>query len=98
MFCNNCKSARPENEAPCPNCGAPSSLLGQYQTQGWGTASPVSTAWNASATSFNQQWNNQEAQSPPGSQHSFYNDQSWPQTPGFQNQPMPQQSPWGVSM
>ncbi len=98
MFCNNCKSARPENEAPCPNCGAPSSLLGQYQTQGWGTASPVSTAWNASATSFNQQWNNQEAQPPPGTQPSFYNGQSWPQNSDFQNQPMAQQTPWGISM
>ena len=98
MFCNNCKSARPVNEAPCPNCGAPSSLLGQFQTEGWGAANPVSTAWNASATSFNQQWNKQEPQFSPGSQPSFYTGQAWPQNPGFQNQPIPQQPSWGVSM
>ncbi len=98
MFCNYCKSARPENEAPCPSCGAPSSLLGQFQTEGWGTEGPVATAWNASAPSFNQQWNNQEPQFPPGSQPSFYTGQSWPQNPGFQNQPMSQQPSWGISM
>lgn len=98
MFCNNCKSARPENEAPCPNCGAPSSLLGQYQAGGWGTAKPVSTAWNASATSFNQQWNDQNPQNFPGAQPSSYAGQSWSQQAGFQAQPMAQQPPWGVAM
>ncbi|MBV9258584.1 MAG: hypothetical protein JO215_11245 [Ktedonobacteraceae bacterium] len=89
MFCNNCKSARPDNEAPCPTCGAPSSLPGQYQMGGWGTAGPVATSWNASATSFNQQWNNQGAQFPA--------DQGWSQNPGFQNLPMPQQSAWSFA-
>jgi hypothetical protein len=98
MFCNYCKSARPENEAPCPNCGAPSSLLGQFQTEGWGAAGPVATAWNAPATAFNQQWNNQGPQFPPGPQASFDTGQPWPQNPGFQNQPMPQQPPWSVPM
>jgi hypothetical protein len=98
MFCNNCKSARPENEAPCPNCGAPSSLLGQYQVGGRGTGEPVSTAWNASATSFNQQWNNQNPQFPPGAQPSFYTGQPWSQQENFQNQSMPQQSFWGAAM
>jgi hypothetical protein len=93
MFCNNCKSARPENEAPCPNCGAPSSLLGNFQGGSWGTGEPVSTAWNASATSFNQQWNTNQAPqfpSPPA-----YGMPPWQQqNPGFQEQP--QQQAWGA--
>ncbi|MBA2394446.1 MAG: hypothetical protein H0V70_17085 [Ktedonobacteraceae bacterium] len=85
MFCNYCKSARPENEAPCPNCGAPSSLLGQFQGGNQGTGEPVSTAWNASAISFNQQWNNNQIpQFSP----------SWQQNAGSQPQPIPQQ--WGM--
>lgn len=95
MFCNNCRSARPENEAPCPNCGAPSPLLGQFQTRGWGTEGPVSTAWNASATSFNSQWNNQNPQ------YSFeapssYTGQPQIQQENFPNRPMPQQFSWGT--
>jgi hypothetical protein len=31
MFCTYCKVAREENEAPCHNCGAPSSLLKKQQ-------------------------------------------------------------------
>ena len=31
MFCNSCKLARPANETPCPNCGAPSSLQAQFE-------------------------------------------------------------------
>ncbi len=49
MFCNSCKSARPENEASCPNCGAPSSLLGQ-RAEG----EPVAATWNASTPSIDQ--------------------------------------------
>ncbi len=85
MFCNYCKSARPENEAPCPNCGAPSSLLGQFQGGNQGPGEPVSTAWNASALSFDQPWNtNQAPQFSP----------SWQQNAGPQPQPIPQQ--WGM--
>jgi hypothetical protein len=91
MFCNYCKSARPENEAPCPNCGAPSSLLGQFLGEGRGVGEPVSTAWNASATSLNQPWNNQIPQFSPSS----YAQPSWQQNPGSQAQPMPQQA-WGM--
>lgn len=94
MFCNNCKSARPENEAPCPNCGAPSSLLGNFQGGGWGTGEPVSTAWSASATSFNQQWNTNQA--PQFSAAPSYGEPSWQQNPGFQGQPGPQQQAWGA--
>jgi hypothetical protein len=88
MFCNYCKSARPENEAPCPNCGAPSSLLGQIPGGGRGAGEPVSTAWNASATSFNQQWNaNQVPQFSPSS----YAQPSWQQSPASQSWGMPAQ-------
>jgi hypothetical protein len=92
MFCNYCKSARPENEAPCPNCGAPSSLLGQFQGGSQGTGEPVSTAWNASATSLNQQWNNNQI--PQFSPSSSSAGPSWQQNAGSQPQPISQQ--WGM--
>jgi hypothetical protein len=88
MFCNYCKSARPESEAPCPNCGAPSSLLGQFLGEGRGAGEPVPTAWNASATSFNQQWD--------GSQVPQFSPSSYAQ-PSWQQNPAPQaQQPWGM--
>ena len=92
MFCNYCKLARPENEEPCPNCGAPSSLLGQFPGGGRGAGEPVSTAWNASATSFNQQWNNNQM---PQFSPSSNAQPSWQQSPGSQAQSMPQQA-WGM--
>ena len=56
MFCNSCQSARPENEAPCPNCGAPSSLLGQLEEGEPVAAEPESEAktWNTLASSTGQ--------------------------------------------
>ena len=60
MFCNYCKSARPANEAPCPHCGAPSSLLGQFQAADRGAAGPVPTAWNVAPPG--ELWSNQVPQ------------------------------------
>jgi hypothetical protein len=38
MFCTYCNANRPQNEAPCPNCGAPSPLQGQMNAGSWGAA------------------------------------------------------------
>jgi hypothetical protein len=40
MFCTYCNANRPQNEAPCPNCGAPSPLQGSMSFGSWGQASP----------------------------------------------------------
>ena len=69
MFCTYCNAVRVENEAPCPNCGAPSPLLGSSQGSSWGVAGPVSTAWGAQVPPSGTQWDQVpqlpfEAQSP----------------------------------
>ena len=93
MFCNYCKSARPENEAPCPYCGSPSSLLGQTQAGSWGTAGPVSTTWGGPATPSNEPWNDQGSRfsfgSPAMSQQQVWGSYSMTQV---QEQPGVQQS------
>lgn len=59
MFCTYCKATRPENEAPCPNCGAPSSLLGKSPTGSWGTSAAT---WGNQVQQVpfqsSQQWGN----------------------------------------
>ena len=66
MFCTYCQKNRPENEAPCPNCGAASPLRGQMSIGNWGTPEENSGSWNnAGAGSFSwggQAPNAQEAQ------------------------------------
>jgi hypothetical protein len=53
MFCTYCQKNRPENEAPCPNCGAASPLQGQMPIENWGTPEANSGSWNnAGAGSF----------------------------------------------
>src|SRR6185312_3344625 len=59
MFCTYCNTARIENEAPCPNCGAPSPLLGKSPVRGWGTEEPATAAWGTPMASTNQQWENE---------------------------------------
>ncbi|WP_151755240.1 hypothetical protein [Dictyobacter vulcani] len=48
------------NEAPCPNCGAPSPLLENPQQTGWGTGAPGSASWGGpqmqSGTPYGGQW------------------------------------------
>ena len=64
MFCTYCQKNRPDNEAPCPNCGAASPLRGQMSIGNWGTPEENSGSWNnAGAGSFswggqvpNAQW------------------------------------------
>ena len=46
MFCTYCRTTRPENEAPCPNCGAPSPLLGRSPTESWSAGGTSSMSWN----------------------------------------------------
>jgi hypothetical protein len=40
MICTYCNANRPQNEAPCPNCGAPSPLQGQMYAGNWGAVNP----------------------------------------------------------
>jgi hypothetical protein len=58
MFCPFCQVARVENEAPCPNCGAASPLLGRSQANGWQAAGPgpTATAWGGPVSASSQQW------------------------------------------
>ncbi|QBD79495.1 hypothetical protein EPA93_27350 [Ktedonosporobacter rubrisoli] len=65
MFCAYCNVARPENEAPCPQCGAPSPLLSSPQAANWGMVEPVAPSWGNSP---NQATN---SGSMPASQASF---------------------------
>lgn len=71
MFCNYCKAARMDNEAPCPNCGAPSPL-GASRTNGWGTAGPVTAAWGNQMAPPDASWD-QLPQLPFESQPPSYN-------------------------
>ena len=68
MFCTYCKATRPDTEAPCPNCGAPSPLLGS-QNSSWGAGgagNPDAMSWGNTAapgapgTSFRGQWEQQQ--------------------------------------
>lgn len=54
MFCPFCQVARVENEAPCPNCGAASPLLGRSQANGWQAAGPTSMAWGSGGSGGNR--------------------------------------------
>lgn len=46
MLCSYCNTNRPANDAPCPNCGAPSSQVGQgWDNNGWSNVS-VANPWN----------------------------------------------------
>lgn len=45
MFCTFCKTARVANEAPCPNCGAPSPMIDNSQHVGWGAGTPGASSW-----------------------------------------------------
>lgn len=63
MFCTYCKAARPNNEAPCPNCGAPSPVTaGQVPFAGNTNGIP----WGGSGVaggpgvSFKEQWEQQQ--------------------------------------
>ncbi|WP_126626384.1 hypothetical protein [Dictyobacter alpinus] len=48
------------NEAPCPNCGAPSPLLEKPQQAGWGTGAQSSASWGGpemqGGTPYGGQW------------------------------------------
>src|ERR1700694_2669157 len=62
MLCTFCNTARLDNEAPCPHCGAPSPLLGGMNG-GYGAAMPPPMPWgNTTSSLSNVHWNNQAAQ------------------------------------
>src|SRR5712692_11872902 len=62
MLCTFCNTARLDNEAPCPHCGAPSPLLGGMNG-GYGAAIPPPMQWgNTTSSLSNVQLNNQAAQ------------------------------------
>src|SRR5216683_6713295 len=65
MLCTFCNTARLDNEAPCPHCGAPSPLIGGMNggNAGYGAAMPPPMQWgNTTSLLSNVQLNNQAAQ------------------------------------
>ncbi len=62
MFCTYCKTARVENEAPCPYCGAPSPLLGKSRNNSRGMSMPDAEVAENPATASNTLWNAQTPQ------------------------------------
>ncbi len=63
MICTYCNAMRPANEAPCPNCGGPSPLLGQSAFRDRGATSQRAMSWGSADTNrFSGQWNNQTPQ------------------------------------
>jgi hypothetical protein len=105
MFCTYCKAARPNNEAPCPNCGAPSPVTaGQAPFAGntngvpWGGPGVA----GGPGVSFKEQWeqqqvpqlsfDNQANNNPwrsPSGQLGAPNTNPWQQSPASQQMPMP---------
>ncbi|HEU5227171.1 MAG TPA: hypothetical protein VFU49_05110 [Ktedonobacteraceae bacterium] len=98
MICTYCNVNRVDNEAPCPNCGAPSPLLAASRANGWGTAGPVTAAWGDQAASSNAAWN-QIPQLSFEAQPPSYGFQSPIQQPQGQQQsllPVPYQNGMGM--
>ena len=98
MFCTYCNVTRVDNEAPCPNCGAPSPLLAASRANGWGTAGPVTAAWGDQTASANAAWN-QIPQLPFEAQPPSYGFQQMTQQPQGQQQsllPVPYQNGMGM--
>ncbi len=55
MLCTFCNTARLDNEAPCPQCGAPSPLLSRMNgtgTFGMGFGSPPAASWTSPSSPF----------------------------------------------
>ncbi|WP_149402279.1 hypothetical protein [Dictyobacter arantiisoli] len=80
------------NEAPCPNCGAPSPLLDNSQQAGWGTGAPGGSPWGGPAMPNSPQTGGQWEQQTP--QMSFNNNApAYKSTGDAWQQPFEQQSP-----
>lgn len=96
MFCNYCNAARMNNEAPCPNCGAPSPL-GASRANGRGTAGPMTAAWGNQMAPPNTSWD-QFPQLPFEAQPPLYNFQDAAQPQGKQQSllPVPYQNGMGM--
>ncbi|GAC1358857.1 MAG: hypothetical protein PVS3B1_09600 [Ktedonobacteraceae bacterium] len=88
MYCTYCKMARVENEAPCPNCGAPSPLFGQSRY-----AAGAGAAGNPAGTAFGEQWDRQNyppAWQPPVQEYNPNPMPSWQQpAQAYNYNPMP---------
>jgi hypothetical protein len=85
MLCPYCKTSRVENEAPCPQCGAPSPIARQAQQGNWGTGGLGGMSYgnpDAPGVSFGAQWDQQQVP-----QMSFDNNvaSSWQQPSGQLN-------------
>ncbi len=77
MLCTFCNTARLDNEAPCPRCGAPSPLLGQAQHATPGVYTPA-PQWANSGTLYSPMQVNNQGQ--PVSGPLFQPQQPQPQT------------------
>ena len=103
MFCTYCKAARPDTEVPCPNCGAPSPLLGS-QNSSWGAGgagNPGAMSWGNTAapgapgTSFRDQWEQQQVPQPSFDNAFAANKSSWQPPSGQLGSAQPWQQPSG---
>jgi hypothetical protein len=103
MFCTYCKAARPDTEVPCPNCGAPSPLLGS-QNSSWGAGgagNPGAMSWGNTAapgapgTSFRDQWEQQQVPQPSFDNAFAANKSSWQPPSGQLGFAQPWQQPSG---
>jgi hypothetical protein len=85
MFCTYCNANRPQNEAPCPNCGAPSPLQESMNAGSWGMAGPQMTPMpQNSPGQFSSASNNQLPFNTPAPMNS------WNQFSPAANSPVPQ--------
>ena len=69
MFCPYCLTARPENDAPCHNCGAPSPSLSQTRGQGGNTVqdNPIPQLSFDDPPLMENTWQSAEASGPSSS-------------------------------
>src|SRR5260370_16094048 len=95
MFCNYCNEARAQNAAPCPNCGAPSSLQTGAPIGNLGNAGSAQGAWGSVAPSPTDEWEMQRPQLPFEAQQPAFNNQWSNQSQwGNQNNQWSGQNQW----
>src|SRR5260370_39731522 len=88
MFCTYCNASRPATDVPCPQCGAPSPLLGG--TMGASGALPQGSWGGTPRNSSGLQWNNQPSTGPLRGTAANNN---FPWAPGASHPSMPSAQP-----
>ena len=106
MLCTFCNAARLANEAPCPQCGAPSPIAGGVNSPYGATMSPpTASAWGGQPSPFSHAQSNnwgqqgwpETPQNPPFSnaQSNTWGQQGWPETPQVPPFSNAQTNTWG---